>query len=378
MSEKVLCVDDDSVILDFYRDYLQRQFDVDTALSGAEALDLIRERGPYAVVVADMNMPEMNGVELLTRLQQLNADTVRMMLTADTERETAVRAINQSHIFQLLTKPCAPEMLAFAIEAGIRQYRLIVAERELLEKTLSGAVKMLTEILSMVDPESFGNGQKIRDAIRPLCQKLNFTQIWELELAAVLCHLGFVTIPPLTIQRMRAGLNLTQVERGLLARIPEFGRKLLLHIPRLEQAAEFIYFQGKNYDGTGFPPESKQGEDIPFGARILRVLSDMVNMEVTEQIPRMQALSRMKQTGGRYDPRIVQAAIECFLNEDSQGRAVMLNELSVGDVLLSAIETVEGMLIVPANTPISPMLIEKLGNFTEVIAIREPIFVKRR
>lgn len=376
MSEKVLFVDDDPVILDFYRDYLERQFEIETALSGTEALELLRNRGPYAVLVADMKMPEMNGIELLTEARRVAPDMVRLMLTADAERETAVDAINRGHIFQFLGKPCAPEMLVMALEAAIKQYQLIVSERELIEKTLSGSIKMLTEVLSAVEPESFGLGQKVREAARPLAEKLGFTQVWELEIAALLCGLGHVTIPPATMQRVRVGGNLSVVERGMLARVPEFGRNLLQNIPRLEKVAELVYLQQKNFDGSGFPPGSMNGDAIPEGARILRVLLDMCRLEL-EGVPRVQALSKMREKKGIYDLRIVTAALESFLQDRlKQGRAVTLGELAVGHVLLSAIETNEGMLIAPAETRISQMLLEKLRNFTELSAIREPIYVQ--
>src|SRR5580658_8834276 len=81
MSTEILFVDDDPVILAAFQRSLRKDFKVDTAEGGAAALALIHSRSPYAVVVADMRMPGMNGVEFLVELERASPDTVRMMLT---------------------------------------------------------------------------------------------------------------------------------------------------------------------------------------------------------------------------------------------------------------------------------------------------------
>ena len=162
MTEKILCVDDDPNILLAYQRALRKRFHIDSALSGGEALEAIANRGPYAVLVADMRMPEMNGVELLKRVKENAPDTVRMMLTGSADQQTALEAINEGHIFRFMTKPCPPKMLAKVLEAGLVQYRLIMAERDLLTKTLSGSIKMLTEVLSLASPMAFGRASRVR------------------------------------------------------------------------------------------------------------------------------------------------------------------------------------------------------------------------
>src|SRR6184192_4097590 len=105
-------------------------------------------QGPYVVVVADMQMPGMNGVQFLTKAEAFSPDTVRIMLTRNADQKTAADAVNQGHVFRFLNKPCSPEQLAVTLTAGLKQYKLITAERELLESTLNGSVKLLTDILS--------------------------------------------------------------------------------------------------------------------------------------------------------------------------------------------------------------------------------------
>src|SRR6185369_9959485 len=129
MSKKILCVDDDPNILEGFQRNLRKRFSIDIALGGDPALALIAKQGPYAVIVADMQMPGMNGVEFLVKAREKTPQTVRIMLTGNADQQTAVEAVNQGHVFQFLNKPCPPEMLAGALENGLRQYQLITAEK---------------------------------------------------------------------------------------------------------------------------------------------------------------------------------------------------------------------------------------------------------
>jgi signal transduction histidine kinase len=143
MTDKILCVDDDVNLLAGIQRNLRKQFRLDTAPGGAEGLELLTRQGPYAVVVADMLMPNMNGVEFLRACREKFPDTVRIMLTGDADQETAVQAVNQGQVFQFLNKPCPPDALARALENGLRQYRLIMTQREMMQLQLQHAQKMV-------------------------------------------------------------------------------------------------------------------------------------------------------------------------------------------------------------------------------------------
>src|SRR6185369_15507325 len=160
MSSKILFVDDEPNVLEAYQRNLRKRYSIDTATGGELALGLMAKRGPYAVIVADMQMPGMDLVELLVQAQQQAPDSVRLMLTGNADQKTAVEAVNQGHVYQFLNKPCPPEMLALALVNAIRQHQLIMVQRELLEKTLNGSINMLTGILAATEPQSFGRGER--------------------------------------------------------------------------------------------------------------------------------------------------------------------------------------------------------------------------
>ena len=162
MAEKILLVDDDSLILEGYRRSLSREFLMETALGAEQALKLATDNGPFAVVVSDMRMPGMDGVQLLSRIKSMSPDTIRVMLTGNAEIETAISAINEGSIFRFLTKPCSKEMMAKTLTAAMVQYRLVTAEKQLLEQTLTSSVQVLTEVLSLVNPAAFSRAEHRR------------------------------------------------------------------------------------------------------------------------------------------------------------------------------------------------------------------------
>ncbi|HBF34353.1 TPA: hypothetical protein DDW35_07290, partial [Candidatus Sumerlaeota bacterium] len=146
MSVKILLVDDEPDVLAGYYRVLRKQYDIQTAEGGSQALQILNPSDPPSVVVSDFNMPEMNGIAFLTEVRSRCPDSVRIMLTGNTDLESAMQAVNEGNVFRFLTKPCPVENLMRALDAGIEQHRLIRAEKELLENTVRGAVKTLSDI----------------------------------------------------------------------------------------------------------------------------------------------------------------------------------------------------------------------------------------
>ena len=135
MSNKVLFVDDDAKILAAFRRRLRKRFTIETVLGGNEGLNLIESDGPFAVVVADYCMPQMNGVEFLSRVREVAPEAVRMMLTGSADLQSAAQAVNEGNIFRFLTKPCSMDALSEALNSGIEEYKRANDEREFNQKT---------------------------------------------------------------------------------------------------------------------------------------------------------------------------------------------------------------------------------------------------
>lgn len=255
MIEKILIVDDDINLLSSMNQQLHNKLQISTSEGGKTALALVKSEGPFAIVISDMNMPGMNGVEFLSSLKKLSPDTVRMMLTESINPQTAVEAINEGSIFWFFTKPCPTDILVKGIEAGLEQYRLVTAEKELLKNTLAGSVKVLTDMLSTVNSETLGRSTYLWDWARKMGEHLDLSQFWVLDLAVMLSKIGWVTIPEEIQKKVNSEESLSPIEEELIQKIPETGRKRISHIPRLEAVAEIVYYQNKGFDGSGFPDD---------------------------------------------------------------------------------------------------------------------------
>lgn len=138
MAEKLLFVDDEPQVLEGIQRLLGKTFQIETAAGGPEALSKLEHRGPFAVVVCDMRMPEMDGIRLLSKIKVDFPETIRIMLTGNSDQETAMRAVNEGNIFSFLTKPCDEEVLTKTLNAALVQFRLANHKEELLERARAG------------------------------------------------------------------------------------------------------------------------------------------------------------------------------------------------------------------------------------------------
>ena len=376
MSSKVLLVDDEINVLQGYQRALRKRFDLDVAISGAEALQKIAAHGPYAVVVSDMRMPAMNGVELLATVKQRVPDTVRIMLTGNSDQQTAIEAINKGDIFRFLNKPCDKDTLARTLDDGIRQYGLTVAEKELLQKTLAGSIRVLAEVLALADPAAFGRTARLQKLARSIIGQLGVAREWWFEPAILLSQIGCVTLPEKVSGKIASGRPLDNEEYRLYARHPGVGADLLSKIPRMEVIADCIRYQEKNFDGTGVPHDHVQGKDIPWGARILRVVLDYDSGEAAGLSPH-QALDKMRRQSKWYDPQIVAALRDAVIGETRfQSRKVLIRDLGDGMVLAENVKTSDGLLLVARGFVITPSVQQRLENYHRAGAIPNTVKIR--
>jgi signal transduction histidine kinase len=146
---KILLVDDDGNLLASYRRRLRGKFDLHTARDGQEGLEALRRIGPFAVVASDLRMQGMDGIQFLSHVRGVAPDSVRMLITGYADLQTAIKAVNKGNIFRLLTKPCPSDALTSALEAGVGQYRLVVAERERSKKEKASLEEQLYQSQKM-------------------------------------------------------------------------------------------------------------------------------------------------------------------------------------------------------------------------------------
>ena len=374
MNDRVLFVDDEANVLHSIKRRLRKKFSVHTAISGADALEIIKNTSePFAVIVSDMRMPEMSGVQLLSKVREIAPDTVRIMLTGNADQETAIEAVNQGSIFRFLTKPCPPDLLENSIRAAIEQYRLITAEREILDKTLNGSIKVMTEILSQVSPAAFSRAYRIKSYVSQLVQDLNLPNKWEFSIAALLSQLGCVTLPTDLVEKVYADIPLNPDEQEMFDSHPAVGAKLLSNIPRFHNIASMIAMQRKRFDAYAGKPKNREEKIARIGAQILKAVIDL-DQYLFQGMSLIKAISRMEARQGEYNPNILGLLTHIKARKKSYlVKPLTLNEICVGMVLNQDVVAKNGLLLASKGQDITFSLKERLQNFAKTIGIEEPI-----
>lgn len=373
MSEKILFVDDDSDLLDAMRRSLRGRFELATAGGGRQGLRVLEDQGPFAVVVSDLQMPEMDGVEFLARVKQLYPDTVRLMLTGRADITGAIDAVNRGRIFQFLTKPCSPEAMSASLTQAVRQYRLVTAERELLNTTLKGSVLMLVELLSHADAQAFSSGYRIKGLVSRLAGDLGLSPLWLYEVAGLVSQVGCVAIPRDILAKVRNGQPLTPQEAGIYHGHPTIGAQLIRRVPRLEQVAAIIAGQFRDHDD---PTGAEEEADAVIGAEILRAALDYDRL-MTQGRTHGEAVSQLYRQQRRYNPKVIEALSR--QEETSPWRrsilSVTFGDLVPGMTAAEDITTVDGTLIIGKGQEITWPVLQELQNYLKYMGIREPIRV---
>jgi serine phosphatase RsbU (regulator of sigma subunit) len=159
MKDKVLLVDDDTMLLAGLKRQLRRHFRIETAVNGEEAIKMVKKNGPYAVVVSDYMMPGMNGIEFLRHVKMTSPDTIRMMLTGSADMTTAIKAVNEGSIYKFHPKPCPADTLGSAIQSGIDEYLKVTTDQTQLkkvQKSLAKASMIQQKLMPKSDPQVEG------------------------------------------------------------------------------------------------------------------------------------------------------------------------------------------------------------------------------
>jgi CheY-like chemotaxis protein len=374
ISELILLVDDEPNVLLGYERVLHTEFKTHSAVGGAAALNSIRSRGPYAVVLSDMRMPEMDGIQLFTKVKNQAPDTSRIMLSGYADLKTALRAVNEGNIFRFLTKPCGKEILASALHAGIAQYRLIMTEKELLEKTLGGSLAVLTEVLSIASLAAFSLATRLRRYIAHVMTALSTPNRWRFEIAAMLSQLGCVTMLPETIEAVYVGAKLPASEQALYDAHPRITGDLLKSIPRMASVAWMISHQNQPITVDGDIRDREMAE-MRLGAEILQATLAFDTL-VRRGISRTEAALRVMRQHSDLDSRVAMALVELEPEDhNKETRTCRIAELTPGMIIEEEIRTDAGSLIVAKNQDVTPFLILKLKNYHQAGAIAGHIVV---
>jgi len=377
MKDRVLFVDDEPNVLDGIRRQLRNRVDIETANSAAAGLDIIKAQGPFAVVVSDMRMPEMDGARFLAKVNEIAPHTVRMILSGQADLESTIAAVNEGRVFRFLLKPCNSETLFGVIKNGIEQYRLLNAEKHLLENTLNATVKVLFDVLGIINPVAQRRSAQIQRYAESAAQALRLLpNMWQYHLAAMLSQLGCITLPQETLARALGGQPLNDEERRLYESHPEIAGKLLGSIPRLEAVAGMVagQMQVPARELANGSPATWEPEKI--GAAILWAAVQFDRHISQGRIP-AQAAQLVNQAAPGL-PAVITEAMAKALADDCglvMSRTVTLRDLAVGMMIDADVMSQRGTRLVPRGTEVTSTVIERLRAVSGGVGVVEPIRV---
>lgn len=357
----ILCVDDEPRVVDGLALHLRRDYQVLTAHGGQSALQLLKERGAPAVIVSDMRMPGMDGATLLKHVKNLYPETTRILLTGETGRDAAVSAVNEGQIFRFLTKPCPPDKLRAAIDAAVTQHHLMQAERVLLQETLVGCIKALVDVLAMTNPVAFGRATRVTRLATDLAAALGYLGFWQLEAAAMLSQMGFVSLPIELAEKLYYGKRLTSEEKSLVDAAPNVVQKLLGRIPRLEPVLEILAAsqQPKNEAPDGV---------IKQGSGVLRLVQEY-DAHIAQGLTAGAALEAIRAQSARHESPLVEAleSMVATVPGAEQIKEVFVGRVTPGMIFVDDLRTSVGALLVPKGFEVTETFLERLRNFGPAI-----------
>lgn len=382
---KLLLVDDDTNLLAGLKRQLRKEYEVDLASSGAEALEKLAQDQSYAVVVSDMRMPEMDGVELLGTLAEKYPGPSRIMLTGNADQQTAMDAVNRGHVYQFLNKPCDDHQLKATLKAATEFHSAQKAEQELLEQTLAGSVMLLMDVVNCVNPVAYGRVCHMKDLAVDAAKALGERNAWQVKIATLASSIGWIGIPESIAKRFHANAKLTDEESQTVKSHVDVAYDLLHKIPRMEPVARIVRLQDKRFDGGGYPTEEINGDELPIGARILKVLNAITPMG-TNMYPSLDRCKALPLESGEFDPAVVAVIQEILENSDKEKTdasmirvvEVSVVELLEGDVLEDDLFDMDGSLLLSAGHELSGIHLAKLQRHPKFAGLKEKILVARR
>jgi CheY-like chemotaxis protein len=380
---KVLMLDDEPNVLSAYKRSVGRTFDLHTFEKGSEALDALRADPQVPVVVTDMRMPEMDGLQFVIKARSVAPDSIFVMLTGNADQQTAINAINQGKVFRFLNKPCEGKELEECIRTCYAQYQLLQAEKVLLRDTLAGSVQLMLELIAISNPRIAERAKRVRSVVQHLISELGQQSNAMLTLASSFSMIGCLAVHSTTDEG-------DQLDEETLSAAAATGERLLERIPRLKPVAAIV---GNQRDNGMLPESLGQSTLAEYGGKVLCFAVDWVAECERSDSNYADGLSSIRNSDGvKYDPELFHAAERLIMAGILEPSNALFEELSVepleikvGDKLLEPIQTKEGSLLLAAGCEVTRTLAERLRGFHRmgmlggvIVKVKRPIQQRKR
>jgi cyclic di-GMP phosphodiesterase len=326
---RLLIVDDEVEVRRVLHDLLSERYDCGEAYSAEDALRQLSEN-VYPLVLSDITMSGMSGLEMIPHVKAVSPETVIVMISGMQTIESAINALRLG-AFDYLMKPFDLRQVEAAIARAYEHHELIVAKRvyenhledlvdlrtaELdkalgsLENAYRSTLQALTAALETRDAETHGHSERVVTfSLRLGCEYgLNPAEMKALEFGSLLHDIGKIGVPDAIL---RKPAKLTDEEWVRMREHPLHGQQILRGIKFLEGAARVVAQHHEKWDGSGYPLGLK-GDEIDICARIFSV-ADAFDAITSDRVyrkgrPYEAALQELDEWAGRqFDPKIVEA-----------------------------------------------------------------------
>jgi len=329
VSPRILIVDDEVEITEILADLLSEEYECTRAGSAEEALAGLHE-GEFQLVISDITMPGMSGLDMIPHVKELSPDTVVVMISGMQTVESAIGALRLG-AFDYLMKPFDLRQVEAVVKRALEHHDLVVAKQryenhleELVEQrtaeldralnSLEGAyrstLKALTAALETRDSETHGHSERVVSYSLRLGREygLNSEEMKALEFGSLLHDIGKIGVPD---SILRKPAKLTEEEWVRMREHPLHGQQILRGIEFLQGAARVVAQHHEKWDGTGYPL-GLRSEEIDICARIFAV-ADAFDAITSDRVyrrgkPYEAAAQELDDWAGRqFDPKVVEA-----------------------------------------------------------------------
>lgn len=330
-AQKALVVDDHINVAQVVSSLLtMRGFKVQTASNGNDVLKLVQNQS-FDLVILDVNMPGMSGLDLLHYLRQHDSTCTYVMITADGSLDTVIKALRLG-AQGFVVKPFTHAEFLESIELALEKTKLVRQNisMNMYAPLLEGATSALLTALEARDIETQSHSQRVSKYAEQLALgfNMNYSDTMLVRIGALFHDIGKIGIPD---RILRKPSRLTPEERQIIQKHPEIGDKIIRSIEGMDEVAEIVRAHHENFNGTGYP-DGLAGKDIPIGARITTVtdcFEAMVSPRVYSRGRSVdEAISELKRcTGTQFDPEVV----ELFLHKIETGQIVYTSPIKVNE-----------------------------------------------
>ena len=307
---KVLCVDDEQDIVSTLRRVFRKDYEVVTATSGAEGIELIRTQ-PFDLIISDQRMPEVTGDKVLRFAMETQPEAIRILLTGFSDMESLVKCVNEAGIYKYISKPWEPEMLRLTVIRALESLglkRKVAHFAEELKKGYIDVVTMLSVACEGRDADTGFHVLRVQHYTEQLALAMGVPaeDADHFGLMSILHDIGKLYVPDLILKKPG---QLDDMEWDQMQHHAEYGVKILGDNPFFAVAREIAGGHHEKFDGTGYPKGVK-GMDIPLSARIVAV-ADVFDALTSrrpykEPWPVEKAVEKIQSmAGSHFDPAVV-------------------------------------------------------------------------